>query len=182
MTKRIHFSKSDIGGEILPILTTGLYRDSLDALREYIQNSIDAGAKAVNLVIDPDTVAVTDDGDGMSESDARKALRLGLSEKNPTHNIGFRGIGIYSAFNLCDKLEIFTKAEDSATGYYLSFDFKIVRTQLLADQERRKKGLPSKLYLEEAPGKRGFRRARLEQDCRRPRYKGCDVTHSRGCL
>jgi HSP90 family molecular chaperone len=72
MTKRIHFSKTDIGGEILPILTTGLYRDSLDALREYIQNSIDAGAKSVNLVIDPDTVAVTDDGDGMSESEARE--------------------------------------------------------------------------------------------------------------
>lgn len=148
MTDRIHFSKTDIGGEILPILTLGLYRDTLDALREYIQNSIDASATEIELIIDPDTVAVVDNGEGMNGTAARQALRLGISEKNPTENIGFRGIGIYSAFNLCDLLEIFTKANDSKEGYYLRFDFRTVRTQLLAEQERRKKGVSSKLYLE----------------------------------
>ena len=83
---RIHFSKEDIGGEILPILTTGLYRDTLDALREYIQNSIDADAKQIDLFVDPDTVSVTDDGRGMDRSEARKAMRLGISEKNPLLN------------------------------------------------------------------------------------------------
>jgi hypothetical protein len=148
MPARIHFSKTDIGGELLPILTTGLYRNTLDTLREYIQNSIDARAENVELVIDPDTVAVIDDGLGMAAAEARQALRLGLSEKNPTEDVGFRGIGIYSAFNLCDTLEIFTKREDSSTGYYLKFDFKTVRRQLLADQERRKRGLKSNLFLE----------------------------------
>ena len=38
---RVNFTKEDIGGEILPILTTGLYRNTLDALREYIQNAVD---------------------------------------------------------------------------------------------------------------------------------------------
>ena len=38
--RRVNFSRHDIGAEILPILTSGLYRDSLDALREYIQNAI----------------------------------------------------------------------------------------------------------------------------------------------
>jgi HSP90 family molecular chaperone len=42
MATLTHFSKEDIGGEILPILTTGLYGNTLDALREYIQNSVDA--------------------------------------------------------------------------------------------------------------------------------------------
>ena len=36
MTTSTHFGKEDIGGEILPF-TTGLYRNTLDALREYIQ-------------------------------------------------------------------------------------------------------------------------------------------------
>lgn len=148
MSARVHFSKTDIGGELLPILTTGLYRNTLDALREYIQNSIDAHSNEVEVIIDPDTVAVTDDGMGMSATEARQALRLGLSEKNPTEDVGFRGIGIYSAFNLCDTLEIFTKSENSPTGYYLKFDFKSVRRQLLADQERRTKGLKSRLFLE----------------------------------
>ncbi len=148
MIERTHFNKTDIGGEILPILTTGLYRDSLDALREYIQNSIDAGASDVEVRIDPDTVGISDNGSGMTLAEARKALRLGISEKNPTVNVGFRGIGIYSAFNLCDTLEIFTKSAEEQNGSCLKFDFKTIRTQLLKDQERRKQGLPSKLYLE----------------------------------
>ena len=148
MTERTHFSKTDIGGEILPILTTGLYRDSLDALREYIQNAIDADAEEIAVSIDPDTVAIFDDGFGMSAAEARHALRLGISEKNPTHNVGFRGIGIYSAFNLCNRLEIFTKRKQDSFGFHLSFDFKTIRKELLADQERRKKGQSSKLYLE----------------------------------
>lgn len=146
--RRIHFSKEDIGGEILPILTTGLYRDTLDALREYIQNSIDADAKHIDLSVDPDVVSVTDDGRGMDRSEARKAMRLGISEKNPLLNVGFRGIGIYSAFNLCDSLEIFTKSIQEDTTYRLFFDFSRIRRELLAEQERRNQGKPPELYLE----------------------------------
>lgn len=148
MTTRIHFSKADIGGEILPILTTGLYRDSLDALREYIQNSIDATSTKIEVIIDPDTVGIIDDGVGMTASTARRAIRLGISDKNPLKNVGFRGIGIYSAFNLADSLEIFTKAQTGEAGYRLKFDFKAIRNQLLKEEERRKSGLPPKLYLE----------------------------------
>ena len=101
---RVRFSKTDIGAEILPILTTGLYRDTLDALREYIQNSIDASSKKIELSIDPDTVSVTDNGTGRTGDQAHRAIRLGISDKNPSQNVGFRGIGIYSAFNLCDLL------------------------------------------------------------------------------
>jgi len=148
MTTRNNFSKADIGGEILPILTTGLYRDSLDALREYIQNAIDASARKIELIIDPDTVAVIDDGTGMTSETARRAIRLGISDKNPLQSVGFRGIGIYSGFNLCDSLEIFTKAAHQKNGYYIKFDFKAVRGQLLLEEERRKKGRAPKLYLE----------------------------------
>ena len=49
MRARTRFTKEDIGGEILPILTTGLYRNTLDALREYIQNSIDARTSEIGL-------------------------------------------------------------------------------------------------------------------------------------
>jgi HSP90 family molecular chaperone len=80
---RVHFSKEDIGGEILPILTRGLYRDTLDSLREYIQNSIDAEAHQIHVFIDPDVVSIVDDGSGMNATEARKAIRLGISEKNP---------------------------------------------------------------------------------------------------
>jgi molecular chaperone HtpG len=148
MATPTRFSKEDIGGEILPILTTGLYRDTLDALREYIQNAIDAKTTEIELIIDPSTITVCDSGHGMSPSDARRAIRLGISDKNPTQTVGFRGIGIYSAFNLCDSLEIFTKSESSRVGSRIVFRFGDIRKELLKEQERRKQGLGPKLYLE----------------------------------
>lgn len=148
MKSKIQFSKEDIGGDILPILTTGLYRDVLDTLREYIQNSIDARAKRIELVIDPDTIMVSDHGDGMSAKEARNAIKLGISSKNPTVNVGFRGIGVYSAFNLCNTLDIFTRTSKKNPCFAINFNFKNIRKALLEDQERRKKGESSSLYLE----------------------------------
>jgi len=148
MATPTHFGKEDIGGEILPILTTGLYRETLDALREYIQNAIDANARGIELIIDPSTITVSDSGHGMSPSEAKRAIRLGISDKNPTENVGFRGIGVYSAFNLCELLEIYTKKARSRVGSRIVFHFGAIREELLKEQERRKQGLKPKLYLE----------------------------------
>ena len=52
------FSGKDIGAELLPIITSGLYRDPLDTLREYIQNSIDAGANEINIKITSDIITI----------------------------------------------------------------------------------------------------------------------------
>lgn len=145
---RVRFTREDIGGELLPILTRGLYRDTLDSLREYIQNAIDAEANKIAVLVDPDVVSVLDDGMGMDEDVARKAMRLGISEKNPLVNIGFRGIGIYSGFNICDSLEIFSKSADGDLTYRLVFDFKQIRKELLAEQERRNQGEVPALYLQ----------------------------------
>ena len=148
MQERISFGKKDIGAEILPILTTGLYRDTLDTLREYIQNAIDAQCKHLEVIIDPDTVTVADDGFGMTFEEAKKALRLGISEKNPLENVGFRGIGIYSAFNLCDNLDIYTRSDLESACYVVRFNFKNIRKALQEEQERRKQDKPPSLYLE----------------------------------
>lgn len=147
MTDRIRFNKKDIGAELLSILTTGLYRDTLDTLREYIQNGIDAGASSMSIKITPDTITIEDNGQGMNEVTARNAIRLGISDKNPVSNVGFRGIGIYSAFNLCNSAAIYTKAE-GGIEYKIAFDFKNVRNELSKEQERRKAGEPAQLYLE----------------------------------
>jgi hypothetical protein len=143
-----HFSKRDIGAELLPMLTAGLYRDSLDALREYIQNGIDANATHITVSIDQYTVSVTDDGDGMLRQQAIRAIRLGISDKNPSVNIGFRGIGVYSAFNLCDLLEIYTKPRDGSRESKIVFNFKRIRKALLVEQQQRKRGNAPTLHLE----------------------------------
>lgn len=148
MPDRAKFSKQDIGGEILPILTTGLYRNKLDALREYIQNSIDAKCKEIKLVIDPDTIMVEDNGVGMDFDEAKIAIKLGISEKNPRENVGFRGIGIYSAYNLCDCLDIYTRTESDTNCNLIHIDFKSARLELAKDQERKKHSIPANVYLE----------------------------------
>ncbi len=148
MPDKVTFKKEDIGGEIFPILTTGLYTNKLDTLREYVQNAIDARSGYIELAIDPDTIMVADDGVGMTFDKAKKAIRLGISEKSPLEHVGFRGIGIYSAFNLCDALDIYTKSDGEPDCYLIHLDFKGIREALLEDQERKKRGKPSKLYLE----------------------------------
>ena len=146
--QRVRFSREDIGGELLPILTRGLYRDTLDCLREYIQNAIDAGASRVQIFVDPDVVSVADDGSGMDADQARKAMRLGISEKNPLVNIGFRGIGIYSDLIYATHWRYSPNQMGDDITYRLFFDFKQIRRELLAEQERRNQGEPPSLYLQ----------------------------------
>jgi hypothetical protein len=119
----------------------------MDALREYVQNGIDAGAKHIEVSIDPSTVSVTDDGCGMTRPQAEKAIRLGISDKNPVESVGFRGIGVYSAFNLCEKLEIYTKPAREP-GSHIIFNFDKIRKTLLVERERQKSGNDPVLYLE----------------------------------
>jgi len=152
MPDKVKFSKQDIGAEILPILTTGLYRNKLDALREYIQNSIDAECKEIELVINPDTIMVDDDGVGMDFDEAKTAIKLGISEKNPEEDVGFRGIGIYSAYNLCNCLDIYTRSESDKHCILIHIDFKSARQALIEDQERKKQNMPTNLYLEKLLG------------------------------
>ena len=129
-------NKYDIGGEIISILTKGMYPDPKDALREYIQNGVDAGAKNINLKVRQDSIVVEDTGKGMNHDVMRKAVRVGISEKNPTKNVGFMGIGIYSSFHLCDKLTIYSRGSENIPNR-LEMDFGGMRATLVEQQEKR---------------------------------------------
>jgi hypothetical protein len=144
--RKRQFGAQDIGAELLPIITTGLYRDPLDALREYVQNAIDAKAKRVEIKVTPDLVSIRDDGQGMTRDVAERAIRLGMSEKNPAEDVGFRGVGVYSGFNICNRLEIFTRARESEASR-LVFDFEKIRDRLAEEEDRRLAGEPSDLDL-----------------------------------
>lgn len=109
----MRFNKFDIGAEIIAILTRGMYPDPKDALREYIQNGVDAKSTHINVKIRQNNIIVQDNGFGMDYQTLRKAARIGVSDKNPSKDVGFMGIGIYSAYHLCDKLTITSKKEGS---------------------------------------------------------------------
>jgi hypothetical protein len=127
MTMKV--TKQDIGGELLSIITKGMYADPKDALREYIQNGVDAGADEIRVKIRHDNITVTDDGKGMDKVVMRKAVRVGISDKNPKRSVGFMGIGVYSSFHLCDTLTIYSRVKNKVP-HKLSFDFASMKTAL----------------------------------------------------
>lgn len=136
----IKITKYDIGAEIISILTKGMYPDPRDALREYIQNGIDADCENIEIKIRGNSIVIQDDGHGMNEATMRHAVRIGISDKNPKIDVGFRGIGIYSSFHLCDKLYIYSKYKNEETPHVLIFDFKTMREILEQQQINRLKG------------------------------------------
>lgn len=131
-------NKFDIGGEVISILTRGMYPDPRDAVREYIQNAVDAGTKNVSVKVRQSSVVVEDDGSGMDYETLRKAIRVGISDKNPKKNVGFMGIGLYSSFHLCNTLTIYTVMKDGLP-LRLEMNFKAMRDLLEGQRELRLK-------------------------------------------
>ena len=136
----MRFTKFDIGAEIIAILTRGMYPDPKDALREYIQNGVDAKAQNVSVKIRQGNIVVQDDGTGMDYSTLRKAARIGVSDKNPSKDVGFMGIGIYSAYHLCDTLTILTRGENDGP-LKLTMQFSKMRSILELQRKERQNGL-----------------------------------------
>lgn len=129
-------NQNDIGGEIISILTKGMYVDPKDALREYVQNGVDADADRISIKIRLNNIVIEDNGFGMDSKIMRNAIRVGISEKNPKKSVGFMGIGIYSAFHLCNKLAITSKIENTLPNR-LIFDFRQMREILEFQKEIR---------------------------------------------
>jgi hypothetical protein len=69
----------------------------------------------------------------------RKALRVGVSDKNPKKDVGFMGIGIYSSFHLCDRIDIYSRMSEKEP-YQLRMDFKGMRNLLKEQKEMRLNG------------------------------------------
>lgn len=128
------FEPEDIGGELIGIISKGLYPDPLDCIREYVQNSVDGRAKEVTIKITGNSVIIKDDGLGMAIGDLRQARQLGISNKSQAENVGFRGIGIYSGFDICNRLLVTTKRAGEAKARILEFQFGEMKAQLKAER------------------------------------------------
>ena len=128
----------DIGGELIAILSKGLYTNPLDCLREYAQNGVDAGASTITIKITGNTCMIFDDGEGMGLAELLQAKKFGLSGKSISENVGFRGIGIYSGFDLCRQLVITSTRAGDTSLYEMSFAFASMKAQL--DKERQQLG------------------------------------------
>jgi molecular chaperone HtpG len=116
--------KTNIGRQILNIITSGMYNDPLMILREYIQNATDSIDEAIstNKLVSQDAkidisvsgqkreITVIDNGTGISHNNVEERLgSIGFSHKEGLHRRGFRGIGRLGGLGYCDLLTFETR-------------------------------------------------------------------------
>jgi molecular chaperone HtpG len=134
---------SPVGAFVLDTLTVGMYTDARDAVREYVQNSLDGikAAQASGLIGDKsgkieirhspdlDDLVISDNGAGISSLvAARTLLSIGKSSKRIGENAGFRGIGRLAGIAYCDTLIFETSYMGEDVGTRIMFDCAKLRS------------------------------------------------------
>lgn len=114
-----------IGAFVLETLTTGMYTNPLDTIREFVQNSVDSilqaedvdlitrGEGRIEVKVNPKqrTLVVRDNGIGIqSDHIQSKLINIGMSDKKLESDAGFRGIGRLAAIAYCKRLRFCTSA------------------------------------------------------------------------
>lgn len=141
-----------VGASVLETLTTGMYVEPFDALREYLQNSADAIRAAVPLgvlranecgririTISPNdrSIAIRDNGTGIPAGAVLdKLLDVGVSEKTIGTASGFRGIGRLAGLAYCSRLVFMTRASGENSISTVTFDANKLRECLIPSNAR----------------------------------------------
>ena len=133
---------TDEGTQRLPLVLTGHALQSLrdsgfsvaTALAEPVDNSIEARANAIRIVLDEgkdprgrthvDQIAIVDDGDGMDHETLFHYLQLGFSTRYmSTITIGKYGVGAkLAALNYAKAIDVWSRADSEDPWLHVSFD------------------------------------------------------------
>lgn len=97
--------------------------DSYAAVEDIIDNSIDAQARSVKVVVEHEKkdlrITIADNGTGMSEAVLDEALKLGsMTDKEEVSDLGKFGMGLCTAsISMARKLEVVTQEKDADCLY-----------------------------------------------------------------
>ncbi len=136
-----------VGGDILNLITCGMYVSPLVIYREYLQNAADSIAASglengkVEIATDLEKMCVTirDNGPGLSyEQATRDLVPISRSCKNRQQHSGFRGIGRLSGLAFGSSVTFLTRCGARAPV-----------TKVIWDRDRLKNGISNKLPAEE---------------------------------
>lgn len=171
-----------IGAFVLETLTTGMYTNPLDTLREYVQNSYDSiresekngiflsGAGRIEISVDEKARILTlhDNGTGIS-TDAihSRLINIGMSSKRVEIDAGFRGIGRLAGIAYCKRLVFQTKADGESDISSVVFDCEELRRAMSPRMKQVKEladviGSHANITVEKTRNKSHFFEVRME--------------------
>jgi len=96
-----------------------LYAESIEFVRELVNNAYDADAVLVNVIIGEDSIEIRDNGSGMDREGLKQYFNIGsqqklYSPKSPVYHrdrIGQFGIGKFASLAACRRFEVITKKD-----------------------------------------------------------------------
>ena len=104
------------------IITIGerLYTESIEFVREIVNNAYDADATLVEIVVTEDVIEIRDNGSGMDREGLKQYFNIGSQQKlydaqSPVYNrdrIGQFGIGKFASLSACKRFEVITKKDN----------------------------------------------------------------------
>lgn len=136
-----------IGSYLLESITTGMYGERKNAIREYVQNSYDGiesaieakvlrpGSGKVTLTLSQNSrnLVILDNGAGLPFRVAVNTLTaVGASRKERGRQAGFRGIGRLAGIAFCKILRFRTKAAGDSVETIVEFDCEQLRRGMLS--------------------------------------------------
>jgi len=122
------------------LITIGerLYSESIELIRELVNNAYDADATHVDIKVTEEFIEVKDNGTGMDREGLKQYFNIGspekiLKTKSPVLNrdrIGQFGIGKFASLSACECFEVYTQKGDFAA----KVTFDKVEWEKVADQ------------------------------------------------
>lgn len=149
MTETAVEFRPHFGAFVIESLTFGMYGESRNAIREYVQNAFDSlrGAVQDGLILSDDAridvtmdedrngLTIRDNGAGLRSENAADVLAaVGASNKDYRRNAGFRGIGRLAGIVFCDRLIFRTKAKGQTQVTEVLFKADELREKLAPDR------------------------------------------------
>jgi len=94
-----------------------LYTESIEFVREIVNNAYDADASLVEITVSEDSIEINDNGAGMDREGLKQYFNIGSQQKLHTSRspiygrdrIGQFGIGKFASLAACERFEVLTK-------------------------------------------------------------------------
>ncbi len=139
-----------------------LYSESIELIRELVNNAYDADASEVRVTIREEEIEVADNGSGMDWEGLKQYFNIGSQDKlyrsrSPRfqrERVGQFGIGKFSSLAACERFEVMTKKGD--------FSARVVFDRLAWEEGEGKWELPVEI-IEPSPGQPDGTRVILRQ-------------------